>query len=117
MVPANDVIPVPDVAQIRRTLQASLANLMEAQEYLNVQIDRLNVIEVQVRMLALQESSRSINNHADPNELRYLCELQEETNLHVRQMHKSYSDLASQITLLMEQHEWLYDATFAQGGG
>lgn len=117
MVSANDEMIAPDVVQVRRTLQKSLEKLMSVQDYLAGQIAALNAIEYQVRILALRESSRSINDHADLDELRYLCQLQEETNANFRQMRKSYADLTAQIDMLMEQHEWLYDATFAQGGG
>jgi hypothetical protein len=116
MVLANGPIPVPDVIKVRRTLQSSLTKLMDAQEYLAGQINALTSIEQQVRLLALRESSRCLADHADIEELEYLRDLQEQTNTNFREMRKSYDVLSAQIAKLMMQHEWLYDATFAQGG-
>jgi hypothetical protein len=116
MEPANDLHPVPDVVRIRQTLQASLAKLMDAQEYLAGQIAVLTTIEQQVRLLALRESSRCLHDHVDSEELQYLRDLQEQTNINFQQMRRSYNVLCAQIAKLMMQHKWLYDATFAQGG-
>ncbi|MCK2055320.1 hypothetical protein [Methylobacterium sp. 37f] len=116
MMPANDLLTAPDVVRIRRTLQASLAKLMEAQEHLKGQITSLTSIEQQVRLLALRESSRCLNDQADLEELQYLRDLQEQTNANFCHMHQSYAALSAQIAKLMMQHEWLYEATFAQGG-
>jgi hypothetical protein len=116
MEPANDLLPVPDVVRIRQTLQASLAKLMDAQEYLVGQIAVLTTIEQQVRLLALRESSRCLNDHVDSGELQCLRDLQDQTNINFQQMRRSYNVLSAQIAKLMMQHEWLYDATFAQGG-
>ncbi|WP_264051642.1 hypothetical protein [Methylobacterium flocculans] len=116
MVLANDQTSAPDVIRIRQTLQVSVAKLMDAQDYLAGQIAALTSIEHQVRLLALRETSRCVNDHADVEELRYLRDLQDQTNANFRQMRESYDTLSTQLAKLMMQHEWLYDATFAQGG-
>lgn len=116
MVPANDLLPGPELIRMRRTLQASLAQLMNAQEYLAGQIDTLTSIEQQVRLLALRESSRCLNDHANTEKLHYLRDLQEQTNANFRRIRENYDILSAQIVKLMIRHECLYDATFAQGG-
>lgn len=116
MAPANDMSPALDIIRLRRTLQTSLARLMDAQDYIAGQLAALAAIESQVRVLALRESSRSVEAQVPSDELRYLCDLQEETNTNFRVMRQTYADLSAQIADLMQQHEWLYDATFAQAG-
>lgn len=117
MAPANDTTCSTNIIQVRRTLQASLTKLMDVQDYLACQILALSTIEKQVRVLALRETSRSLKENSDPGGHRYLCELQDETNANFREMHNTYAELSAQIDRLMKQHEWLYAATFAQGGG
>lgn len=117
MIAANDATPVPDIVRIRRTLQASVEKLLDAQAYLAGQIVALGAVEHQVRALALREGSRLLGAETDPEALRRHGELQAETNADFRRMHETAAHLRTQLAALLLQHERLYNATFVQGDG
>lgn len=117
MIAANDTTTVSDIVRIRRTLQASVEKLLDAQAYLAGQLVALDAVEHHVRALALREGSRFLGEEADSDALRRHGELQAETNANFRQMHETATHLRAQIAALLRQHERLYNATFAQGSG
>lgn len=113
MLSANDATPLPDIASMRRSLQANVVKLLDAKDHLAKQIGALDAVERQVRAMALRESSRSLDEHPDPTALQRFSELQAETNGNFRQMQETYVNLSNQIVALLTQHERLYEATFA----
>lgn len=113
MIPANDLISVPDVVQFRRTIQRSVEQLMDAQDYIAGQVAALKAIERQVRTLALRESSRLLEAESQTDDLDRLSDMQTATNANFRQMQDSYAGLRAQILTLLGQHEQLYSSTFA----
>src|SRR4051812_7246345 len=112
MVPANDFSSVSDVIQIRRTLQKSVEQLMDAQDYIVGQVAALQAIERQVRTLALRESGRILEAEKQTDDLDRLSDMQTATNANFRQMQDSYAGLRAQILTLLGQHEALYNSTF-----
>ncbi len=113
----NNAITVSETVRARQMLQASLIKLMDAQDYLAQHLAMLDGVERQVRVLALREGTRLLDDDADRDALRDLGTLQAETNAHFREMRETYTRLSAQIAALMASHESLYNATFAQGGG
>ncbi|KQU17995.1 hypothetical protein ASG63_23740 [Methylobacterium sp. Leaf94] len=114
MVPANDFSSMSNVIQIRRTLQKSVAQLMDAQDYIVGQVAALQAIERQVRALALRESAHVLEAEGQTDDLDRLSDLQTATNANFRQMQDSYAGLRAQILTLMGQHEQLYNSTFVR---
>jgi hypothetical protein len=115
MIPANDLSSVSDVIQIRRTLQKSVEQLMDAQDYIAGQVVALQAIERQVRALALREGGRILEAERQTDDLDRLSDMQTATNANFRQMQDSYAGLRAQILTLLGQHEQLYNATFVSG--
>jgi hypothetical protein len=115
MIPANDLSSVSDVIQIRRTLQKSVEQLMDAQDYIAGQVVALQAIERQVRALALREGGRILEAERQTDDLDRLSDMQTATNANFRQMQDSYAGLRAQILTLLGQHEQLYNSTFVRG--
>jgi hypothetical protein len=115
MIPANDLSSVSDVIQIRRTLQKSVEQLMDAQDYIAGQVVALQAIERQVRVLTLREGGRLLEAERQTDDLDRLSDMQTATNANFRQMQDSYAGLRAQILTLLGQHERLYNLTFAPG--
>jgi hypothetical protein len=115
MIPANDLSSVSDVIQIRRTLQKSVEQLMDAQDYIAGQVVALQAIERQVRALALREGGRILEAERQTDDLDRLSDMQTATNANFRQMQDSYAGLRAQILTLLGQHEQLYNSTFSCG--